>query len=815
MKEPGVCAICAGGIENSTATECICPEGFLTYAEEICISCNGPTSSMSLMGSCMCDDESALFNEETSSCVCRAYYLEAKLSSKCISCFGDGAYLNDLDECQCKNGSQLYQGGLCDFPEIPREPIIFETSQEMTTAAAPLKSDVSLIIIPWILLLLLLLILLQFCWLYCKRNIVTKIPIEDNIANEPELDELITPKSAAAVERPPRRVSTPVVIPPTPEPRNQFSTAGTSTDVEYKPVSRDQEMQTSTRSLASISSQQSSSSSWTMENTPVVPHSVNELAQQRSREPISPPQVAVNIVGANDGIVNWDYQRDVAYYIVSCIKLFDQDKDERMFKLSPEETQTLIPALHPDSEVVTKGSPPGPPQRITFDNIDDQSVHVSWGDPPDVDTRITKYLLMYYPSNNQAKKQVLPLPGNQRTIAISKLQKSEEYIFEIRAETRWGLGDVQTSTVTIDQMKNSDRNSIFFAESISDLTRHISSEQLNEKAHQQTTTEHRQKAKSSISGKDLSILAQAQVDSSSHTSNQTVSKSIAKVTLTTETMIGRVAQNSFQHNNQSIEEAQVYRKLEIDGDEDILRALGPQAVDIMNNKYAEGQNEEVLVPVEVDSSYELDSEITDVLRVQLRNQYQPLYDDTEAYPSSIDDEPVSTLSSEQASHFQQLAGRYQSEADESGSFHFENLIHSEAAERQSLLLEERMDSRIRQSSNSSELQESANQSQLSVATCIETGEVQRQSTTSAQKLRSQADLDTVYRSNAISTSASVEQKTTFRKSTTEVYDSFKQQQKLNIYDNIASANIMESIGSISVQSDDKEKDEDTHWTYSL
>lgn len=233
---------------------------------------------------------------------------------------------------------------------------------------------------------------------------------------------------------------------------------------------------------------------------------------------------------------------------------------------------------------------------------------------------------MYYPSNNQAKKQVLPLPGNQRTIAISKLQKSEEYIFEIRAETRWGLGDVQTSTVTIDQMKNSDRNSIFFAESISDLTRHISSEQLNEKAHQQTTTEHRQKAKSSISGKDLSILAQAQVDSSSHTSNQTVSKSIAKVTLTTETMIGRVAQNSSQHNNQSIEEAQLYRKLEINGDEDILRAIGPQAVDIMNNKNAEGQNEEVLVPVEVDSSYELDSEITDVLRVQLRNQYQPLYD---------------------------------------------------------------------------------------------------------------------------------------------------------------------------------------------
>merc|ERR1712037_374963 len=151
---------------------------------------------------------------------------------------------------------------------------------------------------------------------------------------------------------------------------------------------------------------------------------------------------------------------------------------------------------------------------------------------------------------------------------------------------------------------------------------------------------------------------------------------------------------------------------------------------------------------------------------------------------------------------------YQSEADESGSFHFENLIHSEAAERQSLLLEERMDSRIRQSSNSSELQESANQSQISVATCIEKKEASRQSTTSTQS-RSQTDLETVYRSNAISSSETAEQKATFRKSTTEVYDSFKQQQKLNIYDNIASANIMESIGSISVQSDDKEKDEGT------
>ena len=117
-------------------------------------------------------------------------------------------------------------------------------------------------------------------------------------------------------------------------------------------------MQTSTRSLASISSQQSSSSSWTMGNTPVVPHAVNELAQQRERNPITPPQVAVNIVGANDGIVNWDYQRDVAYYIVSCIKLFDQDEDEKMFKLSPEETQTLIPALHADSEYQILGNWP-------------------------------------------------------------------------------------------------------------------------------------------------------------------------------------------------------------------------------------------------------------------------------------------------------------------------------------------------------------------------------------------------------------------------------------------------------------------------
>jgi len=275
--------------------------------------------------------------------------------------------------------------------------------------------------------------------------------------------------------------------------------------------------------------------------------------------------------------------------------------------------------------VVTKGTPPGPPQRITFDNIDDQSIHVSWGEPPDVDTRITKYLLMFYPTNNQAQKQVLPLPGNQRTISINKLKKSEEYTFEIRAETRWGLGDVQTSTVRIDQMKNSDRNSIFFAESISDLTRHISAEELNEKAQQRTKSEHRQKTNASISGKDLLILAQAQADSSSQ-HNQTVSKTIAKVTLTTETVIGRVAQNSSQHNNQSIEEVQLYRKLETDGDEDILQTLGPQVVDMMNKKNAEEHKEEVLVPVEVNSSYELDSEITDVLRVQLRNQYQPLYD---------------------------------------------------------------------------------------------------------------------------------------------------------------------------------------------
>ena len=80
------------------------------------------------------------------------------------------------------------------------------------------------------------------------------------------------------------------------------------------------------------------------------------------------------------------------------------------------------------------------------------------------------------------------------------------------------------------------------------------------------------------------------------------------VTLTTETVIGRVAQNSSQHNSQAIEEIQVYRKLETDGDEDILQTLGPQAIDIMNKKNAEENKEEVLVPVEVNSSYELDSE---------------------------------------------------------------------------------------------------------------------------------------------------------------------------------------------------------------
>ena len=82
----------------------------------------------------------------------------------------------------------------------------------------------------------------------------------------------------------------------------------------------------------------------------------NDLAQQREREAISPPQVEVNIVGTNDGIVNWDYQRDVAYYIVSCIKLFDQEKDEKMFKLSAEETQTLIPGLHADSDYQILGN---------------------------------------------------------------------------------------------------------------------------------------------------------------------------------------------------------------------------------------------------------------------------------------------------------------------------------------------------------------------------------------------------------------------------------------------------------------------------
>lgn len=229
MKEPGVCAMCAGGVENSTANKCTCPEGSMVYEEIMCIPCQGPTSFMSATGNCVCDGESAMLSEDKSTCNCRVYFLEAKMTPTCVSCFGDGAYLNELDECQCRNGSQLYPGGLCDFPEeIRREPIFQETTVEMTTAAVTAESDVSLIIIPWVLLLLLLLILLQFCWLYCKRNIVTKIPIEENSANEPELDELIAPKSTVPVEKPQRRVSTPVVIPPTPEPRLNFSLFNTS-----------------------------------------------------------------------------------------------------------------------------------------------------------------------------------------------------------------------------------------------------------------------------------------------------------------------------------------------------------------------------------------------------------------------------------------------------------------------------------------------------------------------------------------------------------------------------------------------------------
>ena len=115
--------LCTGGVVESG--KCTCGEGLLFDNLYSCLSCSGPTASVSEQRKCSCDNiDYQLLGDVCSACpgatasfvgdVCTCNDSNSLLNSQniCVSCFGETATL-DADVCKCGDQHQLAGTGEC------------------------------------------------------------------------------------------------------------------------------------------------------------------------------------------------------------------------------------------------------------------------------------------------------------------------------------------------------------------------------------------------------------------------------------------------------------------------------------------------------------------------------------------------------------------------------------------------------------------------------------------------------------------------------------------------------------------------------
>jgi len=106
--------------------------------------------------------------------------------------------------------------------------------------------------------------------------------------------------------------------------------------------------------------------------------------------------------------------------------------------------------------IVTPGLPPGKPSRLAFQLLSPTSLQVNWGEPQHCNGEISAYCVEYHTIDEDSgiEPVMVPLPGpDHRSLLVENLIENTEYRYTVRAENRWGLGEMRTARMWIKPMQ--------------------------------------------------------------------------------------------------------------------------------------------------------------------------------------------------------------------------------------------------------------------------------------------------------------------------------------------------------------------------
>jgi len=179
-------------------------------------------------------------------------------------------------------------------------------------------------------------------------------------------------------------------------------------------------------------------------------------------------------VHATQCVVMWDFQRYVREYQITYSKTSRQSV--KLMKVSGDEMNVVLLDLDPCSEyeimiaainqfgnsatsetitIMTPGLPPSKPSRLAFQLLSPTSLQVNWGEPTHCHGEITSYVVEYHTIDDHSgiPPMIVPLPGpDHRSLFVENLVENTEYRYTVRAENRWGLGEMRTARMWIKPM---------------------------------------------------------------------------------------------------------------------------------------------------------------------------------------------------------------------------------------------------------------------------------------------------------------------------------------------------------------------------
>ena len=98
---------------------------------------------------------------------------------------------------------------------------------------------------------------------------------------------------------------------------------------------------------------------------------------------------------------------------------------------------------------------PEKPTRIAFQILAPTSLQVNWGEPPETNGQIIKYLVTYQEVNKENTRVEVELPsGHQRSLLLEDLHPDIEYLYTVKANNEWGWSQPRRARLAI-QMNGS------------------------------------------------------------------------------------------------------------------------------------------------------------------------------------------------------------------------------------------------------------------------------------------------------------------------------------------------------------------------